>query len=65
MYDPKHNKREAIKAEAERRGITVTRLGQAYSLRGLGVSVLCADLADLSETDLAPVMPRTLKQVAA
>lgn len=56
--DRRQAQRETIKAEASRRGIKIERREQCFRLTGPGVSVLCADLGDLSETDLQPYQPR-------
>ena len=60
MLHDEHKKRqrEAIRAECQKRGITVARRGNAFSLSGPGVSILAADLANLDENDLRPCQPQ-------
>ncbi len=59
MEDPrKQRQREAVKLACASRGIKIERREQCFRLTGPGVSVLCADIADLSETDLTPYQPR-------
>ena len=62
QFDPKASKRASIMAECARRGIQIQQRGQAHKLIGIGVCLLCADLGDLSETDLRPFVPTTSKQ---
>lgn len=43
-----------IQRLAAERGIKIERQGQAWRLTGPGVSILAADLSNLSPVDLAP-----------
>ncbi|OGA36833.1 MAG: hypothetical protein A3G80_02610 [Betaproteobacteria bacterium RIFCSPLOWO2_12_FULL_62_13b] len=52
--DQRQQRREAIRAQCEARGITIAQQGACYLLRGPGVDLMTVDLADLSETDLLP-----------
>ena len=53
-------KRERIRLECERRGITIEqRGGQCYLLRGLGVDLVTTDLAVVAGGDLRPYLPPT------
>ena len=54
MREQDRKKREAILAECKARDITIEQRELCVLLRGPGVHVLAADLADLSETDLLP-----------
>lgn len=57
MQDRTTQQREAIKAEAARRGIKVTQRGNGWKLHGPGVDIAVSDLANLDANDLAPYQP--------
>lgn len=58
MQDRRQAQRDLIRAECSKRHIKVSPRGQGYLLTGIGVRLMCADLADLGETDLQPYLPR-------
>ena len=60
MYeDPrKQRQRETVINECRRRGLKLAQVGLAWRISGPGVSLLCADLGDLSPDSLAPYQPR-------
>jgi ribosomal protein L21E len=47
-------RRELLQAEIDRRGLTVTRKGMAYSIKGHGVDLLVSDLLLVTVADLMP-----------
>lgn len=50
-----HERVETLaRARIEARGLKVTRYGAAWCVRGVGVSILCAELHMLTDTDLKP-----------
>ena len=51
-------KRETIKAEIERRGLTCVQQGKAWHVYGLDVDILTVDLAHIDSNSLAPYRPR-------
>jgi hypothetical protein len=65
MNDRKQKQREAIRAEAARRGITITQRGQGYELKGVGVSLRVLDLAQLDAHDLVPYVSRAAREARA
>ena len=56
--DQREQRRDEILAECAERGITIEQRERSYLLRGPGVHVLAADLADLDTKDLVPYIPR-------
>jgi len=48
-------KRQTIRAECERRGLTITPRGKAFWIAGQGVSLIVSDLATVSGRELDPV----------
>lgn len=62
MQDHRQAQREAIRAEAARRHITIEQRGQCYLLHAPGIDLMTADLSALSLTDLQPFTPKTEKQ---
>lgn len=59
MHDQRRQEqREFIRGECAQRRIKVIQCGQTYSLRGPGVDLMTADLANLDVNDLAPFQPR-------
>ncbi len=65
MQDRKQRQREAIRAEAARRNITITARGKGYALRGVGVSLDVIDLAQLDSNDLVPFVSRESREARA
>jgi hypothetical protein len=51
------NRHEKMLAEIEARGLTITRRGLAYWIRGPEVDVIVADLGTLTPSDLYPPPP--------
>lgn len=58
MQDRREAQREAIKDKCAQAGITISPHGEGYRLRGRGVCLLIADLADLKDADLVPYQPQ-------
>jgi hypothetical protein len=61
MQDRKQVQRDQVKQECARRGLKLAPAGLAWRITGPGVSLLCADLSDVSIDSLAPYMPRKQK----
>ena len=57
MREQDRTKREAILAECAKRGIKIEERERCYLLRGPGVDLMAANLADLSANDLLPCGP--------
>ena len=52
-------RREQIKAEIERLGLTVEKRGEAWHVFGKGVDILVADLTFIDRSCLRPFHPGT------
>ena len=51
-------KREAVRKEIERRGLSCIQQGKAWHVYGLDVDIVTADLAYIEPAGLAPYRPR-------
>ena len=57
MLDRNEEQRGIVREECARRGVKVVPYGKALWLEGIGVSLICADLAHVTLKELRPTMP--------
>jgi hypothetical protein len=52
----REQRREAVRASAAARGLTITHTGRVYRIIGRGVDIACIDLAIIKPGELNPPM---------